>query len=278
MPKQTRQRKHSLDAIRKRWSGNCSNDDNSSDSVLGEKFDVSGSEIESTNIDFSAESVMDATRDLFSFCNERAETRALSVLIYFSLRMHGVSWRNVDLFLSKTGGITAQTAHKWSEILLNDGFDEFFTDSRGGKRFDSFWDTYPDLEVEARNFVVEECSKRESNFTAEALAKFIDDRYYVINELQKANDKLIRSIESCRLDLRRFGARFTSNKNRPYYIGHERDDVVKHRQEFCDFFVKHEKNLYSITEEETPCWDYPIDHPTILICMNISYKISIVVS
>ncbi|CAF1012892.1 unnamed protein product [Didymodactylos carnosus] len=59
--------------------------------------------------------------------------------------------------------------------------------------------------MEARDFVFQECSKKEASFTAETLARFIDNRFYELNNLKKAEDKLIRSIESCRLDLRRFG-------------------------------------------------------------------------
>ena len=40
-------------------------------------------------------------------------------------------------------------------------------EDRGGKRGDSFWDCYPDLELEAKQFIFEECSKKEATFTAE---------------------------------------------------------------------------------------------------------------
>ncbi|CAF1138491.1 unnamed protein product, partial [Didymodactylos carnosus] len=36
---------------------------------------------------------------------------------------------------------------------------------------------------------------------------------------------LIRSIESCRLDIRRWGERHEANSNRPYFEGHERADI-----------------------------------------------------
>ncbi|CAF4575883.1 unnamed protein product, partial [Didymodactylos carnosus] len=35
-----------------------------------------------------------------------------------------------------------------------------------GKRGDAFYDEYPDLELEARQFVIEQCTKQEASFTA----------------------------------------------------------------------------------------------------------------
>ncbi|CAF4887447.1 unnamed protein product [Rotaria socialis] len=89
--------------------------------------------------------------------------------------------------------------------------------------------------MEAKDFAFQECSKKEATFTAEKLAKFIDERFYDLNNLKKAEHKLIRSIESCRIDLRRFGYKYTENKARPYFLGHEREDVVQHREQFVTY-------------------------------------------
>jgi hypothetical protein len=45
---------------------------------------------------------------------------------------------------------------------VNREFDEFINEDRGGQRGDTFWDCYPDLELESRQFVFEECSKQKS--------------------------------------------------------------------------------------------------------------------
>ncbi|CAF1331466.1 unnamed protein product [Didymodactylos carnosus] len=104
-----------------------------------------------------------------------------------SLRHLGHSWREVEAFLSKIGGMTARTSHKWSNIVVNNDFDEFTKDERRGKRGDSFWDFHPDLELEAKQFVYEECSKKEASFTAETLARFIDKRFYEVNDIKKVD-------------------------------------------------------------------------------------------
>ncbi|CAF4459093.1 unnamed protein product, partial [Rotaria magnacalcarata] len=78
-----------------------------------------------------------------------------------------------------------------SDLLtfLNKDFDEFTIDERGGKRGDSFWDCYPDLELEEKQFVYQECSKIEATFTVETLARFIDQRFYELNNLKKIDQQ-----------------------------------------------------------------------------------------
>ncbi|CAF3718266.1 unnamed protein product [Rotaria socialis] len=193
--------------------------------------------------------------------------------IYISLRHLGHTWRAVDSFLTSIGGTTIKTCHKWTNILVNKDFDEFTIDEKGGKRGDSFRDCYPDLELEAKQFVYRECSKTEATFTAKTLARFIDQRFYELNNLKKIDQQLVRSVESCRLDLRRFGVKFTANSSRPYFLGHEREDVVKHRQEFVKYFIEREQHFYTITNDAVPQWRIPTTVPTILLCHDEStYK------
>jgi hypothetical protein len=59
-----------------------------------------------------------------------------------SLRRFCHSWRDIDAFLETVGGMTARTAHKWSNILVNRDFAEFINQERGGKPGDTFWDCY----------------------------------------------------------------------------------------------------------------------------------------
>ena len=91
--------------------------------------------------------------------------------MYVSLRRLGHSWRDVASFLTSIGGMTIKTFHKWANILVNKDFDEFTMEDRGGKRGDSFWDSYPDLELEAKQFIFEECSKKRSNIYSRNLSK-----------------------------------------------------------------------------------------------------------
>ena len=67
--------------------------------------------------------------------------------------------------------MTAETAHKWSNILVNKDCTD---DQRDRKQDDGFWNDDRNLEIEAKQFVFEEYSKKEASFTAESLIKFID--------------------------------------------------------------------------------------------------------
>ncbi|CAF4504576.1 unnamed protein product, partial [Didymodactylos carnosus] len=117
-------------------------------------------------IDFKSPTILNDLTDLYTFCQSQLNTRFLTTLLSTSLRYLGHSWRETDAFLKEIDGMTCRTAHKWANILVNGDFDECTKDERGGKRGDSFWDCYPDLELEAKQFTLEECSKKEASFMA----------------------------------------------------------------------------------------------------------------
>ncbi|CAF2060717.1 unnamed protein product [Rotaria magnacalcarata] len=272
MPKVNRRRSHSRHVNSRRSIDSIKSNDTETFSSEDETILFHpGGDID--DINFSNGFVLNDISDLFTFCEEQINTRFISVLIYMSLRHLSHTWRDVDSFLTSIGGTTIKTCHKWTNILVNKDFDEFTIDERGGKRGDSFWDCYPDLELEAKQFVYQECSKTEATFTVETLARFIDQRFYELNNLKKIDQQLVRSVESCRLDLRRFGVKFTANSSRPYFLGHEREDVVKHRQEFVKYFIEREQHFYTITNDAVPQWRIPTTAPTILLCHDEStYK------
>ncbi|CAF1530301.1 unnamed protein product [Rotaria sordida] len=272
MPKVKKQRSHNRDLNTRRWSKDSISQESVNSSSEDETF-VILSDDDADFINFSNKSILNDIADLFSFCKETINTRFISVLMYMGLRHFGHSWRDVDAFLRTIGGMTATSAHKWSTILLNKDFDEFTAEGRGGKRVDAFWDCYPDLELEAKQFVMKECSKTEASFTAESLARFIDTRFYELNNIKKVDLELVRSIRSCRLDLRHFGAKYTTNVGRPYYLGHERPDVIQHREQFVKYFLQNEDKFYTITDDLSPQWKFPKDYATVLLCHDEStYK------
>ncbi|CAM4968055.1 unnamed protein product [Rotaria socialis] len=269
MPKLARQKSHARQLNYRRSIESIKSNDTETFSSEDEKILFHpGGDID--DINFSNGSVLNDISDILTFCKEQINPRFISVLLYMSLRHLGHTWRDVDSFLTSIGGTTIKTCHKWTNILVNKDFDEFTIDERGGKRGDSFWDCYPDLELEAKQFVYQECSKTEAAFTVETLARFIDQRFYELNNLKKIDQQLVRSVESCRLDLRRFDVKFTANSSRPYFLGHEREDVVKHRQEFVKYFIEREQHFYTITNDAVPQWRIPTTAPTILLLMHPS--------
>ena len=141
------------------------------------------------------------------------------------LKHFKISFSDADAFPLSIG---AMTCHKWTQTFLYD-FDDFVNEGRGEKQKGSFYDVYPDLEIEARGFVVSSCSQKYSSFTIADLATYIDTRFYEISNLKKTDDGLIRSIETCRLDLRRWSTKYKANSSRSYFGAHESTDVVAHR-------------------------------------------------
>ncbi|CAF4503702.1 unnamed protein product, partial [Didymodactylos carnosus] len=151
---------------------------------------------------------------------------------------------------------------KWENVGDKGDYGEFSNDLRGSKQTDSFYDTFPETEADAKAFVVQACSQKSGKFKALDLAQFIDEKYYELTGIKKQiGGDFIRSERSCRLDLRRWGAKFEANSQRPYFEGHERDDVVKHRNEFIGYFLAHKDYYDTITDGEIPMWKIPIQNP-----------------
>ena len=121
--------------------------------------------------------------DTYEHCKTYCNTRYLSVLIYLTLRHFNITCRDTDAYLKNMGCFSRETAHSWSDTFLNENFDEFISDKGGGRRDDSFYDIYPELEEEARAFVVIQCNEKAASFTAYELTQFIDKRYCEINEI-----------------------------------------------------------------------------------------------
>ena len=112
-----------------------------------------------------------------------------------------------------------------------------------------------------------QCNQKAATFTAYELSQFIDKQYYEINEIQKNDSKLVRSVESCRLDLRPWNAHFDTNSNRPYFEGYERSDAREHRDQFIHHFLNSEAIYYTVSFDENPNWEKPkSSKPTILMC------------
>ena len=49
----------------------------------------------------------------------------------------------------------------------------------------------------------------------------------------------------------------------PYYLGHEREDVVAHREEFVDHFLRKREEYFTISDENE--WIVPVDKQRVII-------------
>jgi hypothetical protein len=266
MPKANRRTTQSRSASARRWKNatipsppDFPNDDYHVD------VDVN---VDNLKLNFMEKLTLPNIEDLAEMCRLKCNTKYLSVLLYMSLRYFKIKWNDIDEYLKSIGFMTAETSHKWADIFLDGDHKEFTRDLRGGKHSDSFYDIYPEIEVDAKAFVAEKCSQKSGEFKAMDLARFINEKYCKLNDIdEQVNGGYIRSERSCRLDLRRWGAKFEANAQRPYFEGHERDDVVKHRNEFINYFLEHKDFYHTITDGETPAWTLPVKSPQrILIC------------
>lgn len=266
MPKPKRSQSKVRSASAHRWasvnvpsSSESSNDEYSMD-------------VDDPELSFNEKLLTTDIGDLAEMCKSKCDIKYLSTLLYMSLRYFNIKWEDINEFLKNIDLMTAQTCHKWTTVFIKGDYEEFSTDLRGGKQTDSFYDMFPDIEEAAKTFVIEACSRKSGDFKAQDLAQFIDDTYYAVTKIKKqTGDDLIRSERSCRMDLRRWGAKFEANSQRPYFEGHERDDVVKHRKEFINHFLTHKDFYYTITDGEAPTWKKPTQNPPrIIICKQSS--------
>ncbi|CAF1525964.1 unnamed protein product [Adineta steineri] len=263
MPKLNKRRSLGRMHMRKRWPYQR---------VLSECESTSEEEITQDEdndefLRFTDKLEVDDIGDIFELIKDKTGLKLPTVLLYMTLRYFDIKWLECDEFFKKIGALTIKTASKWANIFLSSSFDEFISEDRGGRHVSSFYDAFPDIELSAKSYSVERCAAKAASFDAFQLAKFINEQFYILtSSKQDSNDSLIRSVQSCRLDLRRWGARFESNSQRPYFEGHERQDVVQHRTDFLQHFLPRKNLYYLISEGTKPKWQIPtVKRPVILI-------------
>ncbi|CAF4803699.1 unnamed protein product [Rotaria sp. Silwood2] len=169
-------------------------------------------DIDDKELSFNEKFFLTDIGDLAEMCKSKCNTKYLSILLYMSLRYFNIKWEDVDEYLKTIGFMPAKTSHKWATVFIEGDYEEFSNDIRGGKQTASFYGTFSEIEADARAFVVQACSQTSAEFKAAYLAQFINTKYYELTEIQKQiGDDLIRSERSCRLDLRKWGAKFEAN-------------------------------------------------------------------
>ena len=267
MPKWNRRRTQSAGIIKKRWSiekfsPNDSSDDDEME-VDSKRHDFKD---DVAIIDWTNTNMLNYIGDLFQICNETCNLRSLSTLLYMTLKHFNIIWRDIDNFLSSVGGMRCITAQKWAEIFVTEDLETFIKHDRGGKQGDLFCDIYPELETAAKSFALEACGRKSADFKTSELAGFVDSEYYKLTNTEKLTDKLIRSVEMCRLDLKRWGCKFEANTQRPYFEGHDRIDVLSYREKFLDYFLSKKSNYYLLGAGDQPLWCVPVKEPRILMC------------
>jgi hypothetical protein len=191
MPRKSKRQSQTRFAISGRWLDEDQTDEMEVDSVSEMKKPDENGHGSLENMDLLV------VGDLFEMCKSDCGSRKLSVLLYMLLRVLGRTWRSTDEILRQIGAFRCRHAHKWAETFLSGDFDSFASEGRGGKVSPSFYDVYPDLEMEAKTFAVEGCSRKNASFTVTDLAKFVDEKYYDITQQVKTSDDLVRAESTC---------------------------------------------------------------------------------
>ena len=197
--------------------------DEEEEKIIDDLFDISQN--------FNDKVTLDDISDTFELCKNNYNYKFINVLLYMSLRRFNITWKECDLFLKQIGAVSNQTCQKWVGIFISGDFDQFCTDSRGGNHVEDFYEEFPEIKLEVKLYAIERCHSKSADFIALDLATFIDQKYYEITNTTKDNNtKFVRPIQSCRLALHRWGFRFDSNPKRLYFDGHERPDIITHRE------------------------------------------------
>ncbi|CAF4653236.1 unnamed protein product, partial [Rotaria sp. Silwood2] len=172
MPRGNKRTSQSRSASARRWS-NVKISDSSESS--GDEYRM---DVDDEGLSFTDKVLLTEIGDLAEMCKSKCDTKYLSTLLYMSLRFFNIKWEDVDEYLKSIGFMTAKTSHKWATVFIKGDYEEFSGDLRGGKQTDSFYDTFPEIEVDAKAFVIQACSQKSGEFKALDLAQFIDEKYY----------------------------------------------------------------------------------------------------
>ncbi|CAF4208866.1 unnamed protein product, partial [Rotaria sordida] len=84
------------------------------------------------------------------------------------------TWRDIDTLFRQIDVNRCEAADKLADRFLEGDFDALEDDRRGRKHRDGFYDLFPELETEAKAFVIESCSRKSSDFSTVDLAKYLD--------------------------------------------------------------------------------------------------------
>ena len=143
---------------------------------------------------------------------------------------------------------------------------EELVDGRGGKRRACFYDEFPDMEQEAINHLMETSTNEDCSFTMYAFAEFFNDRFYQIYSYEDTGDGHVRSVASLRTDMKNLGFTFDeTGKKKPYWQGHEREDVVEARQSFINYFLSRKENYYRPDLGQNLSWISPTEKTCVLL-------------
>ena len=143
------------------------------------------------------------------------------------------------------------TAELYLHRLINGDLDKIIDDNRGKYYRESVFENVPDLKDHLFEYVVEKVSEKKSSLKLKSVVEtaktYMENNHHDLNESKHFH--IYYSIQSVRSLLEQWGFFWSNNKMRPFFNGHERDDVVEYRKNFVDYFAEN-KNNYFISEKK----------------------------
>jgi len=193
--------------------------------------------------------------------------RILSVSVYLILRLLNISFESSRDILTSLRMLNIQICHAWATTIIDEGnLCVILRDERGSYKRIPFYENFPEILNEAKSYALIEMCRKECTFDAMSLAIFLDKRFRELYpEIEIEPESLVRSVESCRVDLLKWGAKYDSNKNRPYFEGHEREDVLLARQKFIEHLINLKDFYYVPKKDIVYSWISPMSKKRILI-------------
>lgn len=200
------------------------------------KFDEDKKEEEQFDIDSLSEThlqiFMSKVRDDKNWTH--IHERILSVAIYMAARLDQWDRNKIGSILSKIGSFCDRTAHRYTSKFLNGDEEAIFEENRGRYHRDNIYERFPDFTEKIKEFTIAEVSKKEATLNKDILQKYsislIPSYAPELNEHQITAKCLNELIST-------WGFFWGKNKLRPFINGHEREDVVKKRNEFVKYFM-----------------------------------------
>lgn len=194
--------------------------------------------------------------------------RLFSIILYVLIRFLDISFESTREILKYLNLLRIQTCHEWALTMIDeDDLCVVLRENRGSYKKIIFYDEFSDLEKEAKAFALSKGCAKNCAFDAQSLANFLNERFrelYPDNDLN--DDELIRSVESCRTDLLKWRAKWEKNSNRPYFEGHEREDVVLTRKKFIQNLLDSKDFYYYPNYDgEMLIWVNPMRQKRILV-------------
>ena len=130
---------------------------------------------------FDFENVSDLIDLLIDSCQNwnSINNRILSLIIYLTIRLCKIQYEEARLILLKLNLLSIQTCHSWLKTIIDeDDSCVILRDERGKYKRELFYELYPELELQAKTFAMENASQKKCSFIVKDLAIFINKQFY----------------------------------------------------------------------------------------------------